>query len=147
MEQLLKEQPSEEFSEEEESALKANVMECIPNYMELDEDENNPSSESALNEEWQSDNSDGEIASECEECDSIFSHLEELRENLEREIGFDKFIEVYEKIKAIHEDEDENIDICSTIVQTVLGYEHKHLYAKILHLVMADGAYQEDNDE
>ncbi|KAM9579286.1 serine/threonine-protein kinase Nek1 isoform 7-T9 [Guaruba guarouba] len=148
MEQLLREQPSEEFSEEEESTLKANVIECITNGTELDEgDENNPSSESALNEEWQSDNSDGEIASECEECDSIFSHLEELRYNLEREIGFDKFIEVYEKIKAIHEDEDENIDICSSIVQSILGNEHKHLYAKILHLVMADGAYQEDNDE
>ncbi|XP_065550400.1 serine/threonine-protein kinase Nek1 isoform X5 [Lathamus discolor] len=148
MEQLLREQPSEEFSEEEESTLKANVIECITNGTELDEgDENNPSSESALNEEWQSDNSDGEIASECEECDSIFSHLEELRYNLECEIGFDKFIEVYEKIKAIHEDEDENIDICSSIVQNILGNEHKHLYAKILHLVMADGAYQEDNDE
>ncbi|NWS55171.1 NEK1 kinase, partial [Chunga burmeisteri] len=147
MEQLLREQPSEEFSEEEESStLKANVMECVTNGTELDEgDENNPSSESALNEEWQSDNSDGEIASECEEGDSIFSHLEELRYNLEREIGFDKFIEVYEKIKAIHEDEDENIDICSTIVQNILGNEHKHLYAKILHLVMADGAYQEGN--
>ncbi|NWU74141.1 NEK1 kinase, partial [Onychorhynchus coronatus] len=146
MEQLLREQPSEEFSEEEESTLKANVIECMTNGTELDEgDENNPSSESALNEEWQSDNSDGEIASECEECDSIFSHLEELRYNLEQEIGFDKLIEVYEKIKAILEDEDENIDICSTIVQTVLGNEHKHLYAKILHLVMADGAYQEGN--
>ncbi|NXJ93132.1 NEK1 kinase, partial [Corythaixoides concolor] len=146
MEQLLREQPSEEFSEEEESTLKANVIECVTHGTELDEgDENNPSSESALNEEWQSDNSDGEIASECEECDSIFSHLEELRYNLEQEIGFDKLIEVYEKIKAIHEDEDENIDICSTIVQTILGKEHKHLYAKILHLVMADGAYQEGN--
>ncbi|NXB82205.1 NEK1 kinase, partial [Donacobius atricapilla] len=146
MEQLLREQPSEELSEEEESTLKANAMECVTNGTELDEgDENNPSSESALNEEWQSDNSDGEIASECEECDSIFSHLEELRYNLEQEIGFDKLIEVYEKIKAILEDEDENIDICSTIVQTVLGNEHKHLYAKILHLVMADGAYQEGN--
>ncbi|XP_068043193.1 serine/threonine-protein kinase Nek1 isoform X10 [Anomalospiza imberbis] len=148
MEQLLREQPSEELSEEEESTLKANAMECITNGTELDEgDENNPSSESALNEEWQSDNSDGEIASECEECDSIFSHLEELRYNLEQEIGFDKLIEVYEKIKAILEDEDENIDVCSTIVQSVLGNEHKHLYAKILHLVMADGAYQEGNDE
>uniref|UniRef100_A0A8C3GWJ3 non-specific serine/threonine protein kinase n=1 Tax=Corvus moneduloides TaxID=1196302 RepID=A0A8C3GWJ3_CORMO len=101
MEQLLREQPSEELSEEEESTLKANAVECITNGTELDEaDENNPSSESALNEEWQSDNSDGEIASECEECDSIFSHLEELRYNLEQEIGFDKLIEVYEKIKV-----------------------------------------------
>ncbi|NWZ00670.1 NEK1 kinase, partial [Loxia curvirostra] len=146
MEQLLREQPGEELSEEEESTLKANAMECITNGTELDEgDENNPSSESALNEEWQSDNSDGEIASECEECDSIFSHLEELRYNLEQEIGFDKLIEVYEKIKAVLEDEDENIDVCSAVVQTVLGNEHKHLYAKILHLVMADGAYQEGN--
>ncbi|NWX82176.1 NEK1 kinase, partial [Nothoprocta pentlandii] len=146
MEQLLREQPSEEFSEEEESTLKASAIECITNGTELDEeDENNPSSESALNEEWQSDNSDGEIASECEECDSLFSHLEELRYNLEQEIGFDKFIEVYDKIKAIHEDEDENIAACSAIVQTILGNEHKHLYAKILHLVMADGAYQEGN--
>ncbi|XP_050829459.1 serine/threonine-protein kinase Nek1 isoform X9 [Serinus canaria] len=148
MEQLLREQPGEELSEEEETTLKANAMECITNGTELDEgDENNPSSESALNEEWQSDNSDGEIASECEECDSIFSHLEELRYNLEQEIGFDKLIEVYEKIKAVLEDEDENIDVCSAVVQTVLGNEHKHLYAKILHLVMADGAYQEGNDE
>ncbi|XP_048797864.1 serine/threonine-protein kinase Nek1 isoform X5 [Lagopus muta] len=147
MEQLLREQP-EELSEEEESTLKANVIKCMTNGTELDEaDENNPSSESALNEEWQSDNSDGDIASECEECDSVFSHLEELRYNLEQEIGFEKLIEVYNKIKAIHEDEDENIDICSSIVQTILGNEHKHLYAKVLHLVMADGAYQEDNDE
>uniref|UniRef100_G3URD7 non-specific serine/threonine protein kinase n=1 Tax=Meleagris gallopavo TaxID=9103 RepID=G3URD7_MELGA len=145
MEQLLREQP-EELSEEEESTLKANVIKCITNGTELDEaDENNPSSESALNEEWQSDNSDGDIASECEECDSVFSHLEELRYNLEQEIGFEKLIEVYNKIKAIHEDEDENIDICSSIVQTILGNEHKHLYAKVLHLVMADGAYQEGN--
>ncbi|KAL8207260.1 UNVERIFIED_CONTAM: Serine/threonine-protein kinase Nek1 [Gekko kuhli] len=143
MEQLLREQPSEEFSEEEEVTLKA---ECLANGTEVDEDDNNLSSESALNEEWHSDNSDGDNASECEEYDSVFSHLEELRCNLEQEIGFEKFIEVYDKLKAIHEDEDENIDICSTIVQTILGNEHKHLYAKILHLVMADGAYQEDND-
>ncbi|XP_054846378.1 serine/threonine-protein kinase Nek1 isoform X1 [Eublepharis macularius] len=143
MEQLLREQPSEEFSEEEEVTLK---VECLTNGTEVDEDDNNPSSESPLNEEWHSDNSDGDNASECEEYDSVFSHLEELRCNLEQEIGFEKFIEVYDKLKAIHEDEDENIDICSTIVQNILGNEHKHLYAKILHLVMADGAYQEDND-
>uniref|UniRef100_A0A6I8PAG4 non-specific serine/threonine protein kinase n=1 Tax=Ornithorhynchus anatinus TaxID=9258 RepID=A0A6I8PAG4_ORNAN len=143
MEQLLREQPSEEYSEEEETLLKASDGEPIINGPELDDDDNNPSSESALNEEWQSDNSDGDMASECEECDSVFSHLEELRFNLEQEIGFEKFIEVYDKIKAIHEDEDENIEICSTIVQSILGNEHQHLYARILYLVMADGAYQE----
>ncbi|XP_048365428.1 serine/threonine-protein kinase Nek1 isoform X4 [Sphaerodactylus townsendi] len=143
MEQLLREQPSEEFSEEEEVTLKA---ERLTNGTAGDEEDHNPSSEIALNEEWHSDNSDVDNASECAEYDSVFSHLEELRCSLEQEIGFEKFIEVYDKLKAIHEDEDENIDICSTIVQNILGNEHKHLYAKILHLVMADGAYQEDND-
>uniref|UniRef100_A0A5F8GAC0 non-specific serine/threonine protein kinase n=1 Tax=Monodelphis domestica TaxID=13616 RepID=A0A5F8GAC0_MONDO len=133
MEQLLRE-PSEEYSEPPNEESK------------LAEEEDNPSSESIINEEWHSDNSDGDITSECGDCDSVFNHLEELRLNLEQEIGFDKFIEVYDKIKAIHEDEDENIEICSTIVQNVLGSEHKHLYPKILHLVMADGAYQEGNN-
>lgn len=55
MEQLLREQPSEEFSEEELSTLKADTAARITNGTELDdEDDNNPSSESVLNEEWQS---------------------------------------------------------------------------------------------
>lgn len=29
------------------------------------------------------------------------------------------------------------------MVQNILGPEHQHLYPKILHLVMADGAYEE----
>ncbi|MBZ3874989.1 Serine/threonine-protein kinase Nek1 [Sciurus carolinensis] len=145
MEQLLREQPGEEYSEEEESILKNSDVEQTANGTDLADDDN-PSSESALNEEWHSDNSDGETTSECE-YDSVFNHLEELRLHLEQEMGFEKFFEVYEKIKVIHEDEDENIEICSTIVQNILGNEHQHLYAKILHLVMADGAYQEDNDE
>ncbi|XP_064441350.1 serine/threonine-protein kinase Nek1 isoform X9 [Mirounga angustirostris] len=142
MEQLLREQPGEEYSEEEESVLKNSDIEQTANGTDLADEDDNPSSESALNEEWHSDNSDGEITSECE-YDSVFNHLEELRLHLEQEIGFEKFFEVYEKIKAVHEDEDENIEICSTIVQDILGNEHEHLYAKILHLVMADGAYQE----
>uniref|UniRef100_A0A8D2ALD2 non-specific serine/threonine protein kinase n=1 Tax=Sciurus vulgaris TaxID=55149 RepID=A0A8D2ALD2_SCIVU len=141
MEQLLREQPGEEYSEEEESVLKNSDVEQTANGTDLADDDN-PSSESALNEEWHSDNSDGETTSECE-YDSVFNHLEELRLHLEQEMGFEKFFEVYEKIKVIHEDEDENIEICSTIVQNILGNEHQHLYAKILHLVMADGAYQE----
>lgn len=46
-------------------------------------------------------------------------------------------------LKAIHEDEDENIDLGSSLVLSILGTEHQHLYPNILHLVMADGAYQE----
>ncbi|XP_078222395.1 serine/threonine-protein kinase Nek1 isoform X11 [Callithrix jacchus] len=144
MEQLLREQPGEEYSEEEESVLKNSDVEPTANGTDVADEDDNPSSESALNEEWHSDNSDGETTSECE-YDSVFNHLEELRLHLEQEIGFEKFFEVYEKIKAVHEDEDENIEICSKIVQNILGNEHQHLYAKILHLVMADGAYQEES--
>uniref|UniRef100_A0A8D0RAN6 non-specific serine/threonine protein kinase n=2 Tax=Sus scrofa TaxID=9823 RepID=A0A8D0RAN6_PIG len=132
MEQLLREQPGEDSSDAEQAA----------NGPDAGDEDDNPSSGSALNEEWHSDNSDGEITSECE-YDSVFNHLEELRLHLEQEIGFEKFFEVYEKIKAVHEDEDENIEICSTVAEDLLGSEHQHLYAKILHLVMADGAYQE----
>ncbi|XP_075866850.1 serine/threonine-protein kinase Nek1 isoform X11 [Microcebus murinus] len=145
MEQLLREQPGE-YSEEEESTFKNSDVDQTGDGTDVAEEDDNPSSESALNEEWHSDNSDGEIASESE-YDSVFNHLEELRLHLEQEMGFEKFFEVYEKIKAVHEDEDENIEICSKIAQNILGNEHQHLYAKILHLVMADGAYQEDNDE
>ncbi|XP_072808891.1 serine/threonine-protein kinase Nek1 isoform X5 [Vicugna pacos] len=140
MERLLRE-PGDEDSEEERPALRSSGAGPGPG----DEDDN-PSSDSALHEAWHSDNSDGEVTSECE-YESVFNHLEELRLHLEQEMGFEKFFEVYEKIKAVHEDEDENIEICSTVVQNLLGHEHEHLYAKILHLVMADGAYQEDNDE
>ncbi|KAB1256006.1 Serine/threonine-protein kinase Nek1 [Camelus dromedarius] len=140
MERLLRE-PGDEDSEEERPALQSSGAGPGPG----DEDDN-PSSDSALHEAWHSDNSDGEVTSECE-YESVFNHLEELRLHLEQEMGFEKFFEVYEKIKAVHEDEDENIEICSTVVQNLLGNEHEHLYAKILHLVMADGAYQEDNDE
>ncbi|XP_066896166.1 serine/threonine-protein kinase Nek1 isoform X2 [Kogia breviceps] len=146
MEQLLREQRGEDDSEEEGPGLRTSDAERAADGTDAGDEDDSPSSESALNEEWHSDNSDGEITSECE-YDSVFNHLEELRLHLEQEIGFEKFFEVYEKIKAVHEDEDENIEICSTVVQKLLGNEHQHLYSKILHLVMADGAYQEDNDE
>lgn len=45
--------------------------------------------------------------------------------------------------QAIHEDEDESIELGSSLVLNILGTEHQHLYPNILHLVMADGAYQE----
>ncbi|XP_009292956.1 serine/threonine-protein kinase Nek1 isoform X9 [Danio rerio] len=119
----------------------------VTNGMEFEDDEEQNSSEAQLNEEWQSDGSEEEDDEELEQQDSIFSRLEELRLHLEQAMGFENFIQAYNKIKAIHEDEDENIAMGSSMVQNILGTEHQHLYPKILHLVMADGAYQEDNDE
>ncbi|XP_072534800.1 serine/threonine-protein kinase Nek1 isoform X3 [Salminus brasiliensis] len=118
----------------------------MSNGLDVAEDEDQ-SSERQLNEEWHSDDSEEEEESDSEQQDSIFSRLEELRCHLEQAMGFEHFIQAYNKIKAIHEDEDENIDMGSGMVQSILGTKHQHLYPKILHLVMADGAYQEDNDE
>ncbi|OCT99636.1 serine/threonine-protein kinase Nek1 isoform X1 [Xenopus laevis] len=159
MEQLLREEPTEDYCAEEGTHLnpeppagniEGNMESVIINGAEEEEEEDDghqPNGESVINEEWHSDDSCEDFASECDDGDSVFAHLEEMRFKLEQEIGFEKFIEVYNKIKAIHEDEDENIDSCSTVVENILGCEHQHLYPRILRLVMADGAYQEDNDE
>ncbi|KAA0708684.1 Serine/threonine-protein kinase [Triplophysa tibetana] len=119
--------------------------ELVNDGMEVEEDEEQNSSEGQLNEEWHSDDSEEEDDEELEQQDSIFSRLEELRCHLEQAMGFENFIQAYNKIKAIHEDEDENIEMVSSMVQSILGTQHQHLYPKILHLVMADGAYQEVN--
>ncbi|XP_018588652.1 serine/threonine-protein kinase Nek1 isoform X4 [Scleropages formosus] len=153
MERLLQEQPSEDYSEEDEAGFTSSPPEeeagesqaPISNGLGAEDDAH--SSESELNEEWHSDYSGEGEESDTDHQDSIFSRLEELRFKLEQDMGFECFIEAYNKIKAIHEDEDENIELGSSLLQSVLGREHQHLYPKILHLVMADGAYQEDNDE
>ncbi|XP_073500192.1 serine/threonine-protein kinase Nek1 isoform X2 [Phyllobates terribilis] len=154
MEQLLREESNEDYCGAEdainEDKNKMNEEEnndVEPEEADVEDEENQPSSESAINEEWHSDDSSEDFENEYDEGDSVFGHLEELRLKLEQEIGFEKFIEVYNKIKAIHEDEDENIDTCSTVMQNILGRDHLYLYPRILRLVMADGAYQEDNDE
>ncbi|XP_073712082.1 serine/threonine-protein kinase Nek1 isoform X2 [Misgurnus anguillicaudatus] len=121
--------------------------ELLTDGMDVEEDEEQNSSEGQLNEEWHSDDSEEDDDEDLEQQDSIFSRLEELRFNLEQAMGFENFIQAYNKIKAIHEDEDENIEMGSSMVQSILGTQHQHLYSKILQLVMADGAYQEDNDE
>ncbi|XP_040897088.1 serine/threonine-protein kinase Nek1 isoform X2 [Toxotes jaculatrix] len=147
------EEEEEEGEEEEEEEEDEECSNGSPGDEEAGElftngvGEENHSNNSQLNEEWHSDGSGEDQGGEAEHHDSIFSRLEELRFNLEQQMGFEKFIEAYNKIKAIHEDEDENIDLGSSLVFGILGTEHQHLYPNILHLVMADGAYQEDNDE
>ncbi|KAM9530188.1 uncharacterized protein ACWYII_042017 isoform 1-T3 [Salvelinus alpinus] len=88
------------------------------------EEEEHHSSESQLHEEWKKRSTTAVRASSMKngnqttvvrrrmlKLNSIYSRLEELRLNLEQEIGFENFIEAYNKIKAIHEVEDENIDM------------------------------------
>ncbi|KAH0502493.1 Serine/threonine-protein kinase Nek1 [Microtus ochrogaster] len=90
MEQLLREQPGDEYSEEDDLALKSSEVERTARGTDAADEDDNPSSYN---------NSDGETASECE-YDSVFNHLEELRLHLEQEMGFEKLFEVYEKVKV-----------------------------------------------
>ncbi|XP_029684564.1 serine/threonine-protein kinase Nek1 isoform X2 [Takifugu rubripes] len=135
---------ADEDEEEEDDGDKEEAEEeDCSNGSPAEEDHSN---NSQLNEEWHSDGSGEDQCAEAPYHDSIFSRLEELRFNLEQQMGLEKCIQAYNKIKAIHEDEDENIDQGSSLVLSILGTEHQHLYPNILHLVMADGAYQEGND-
>ncbi|XP_072246110.1 serine/threonine-protein kinase Nek1 isoform X2 [Leuresthes tenuis] len=141
------EEGEEEDEEEEECSTGSPGDEEAGELLSNGVGEDHHSNNKQLNEEWQSDGSGEDQSGEAEHHDSIFSRLEELRFNLEQQMGFEKFIEAYNKIKAIHEDEDESIELASSLVLNILGTAHQHLYPNILHLVMADGAYQEDNDE
>lgn len=53
-----------------------------------------------LNPSWPTDGSGEDQSAEAVFQDSIFSRLEELRFNLEQKMGFEKFIEAYNKIKV-----------------------------------------------
>ncbi|PIK61216.1 putative serine/threonine-protein kinase Nek1 [Apostichopus japonicus] len=81
-----------------------------------------------------------------EDSESVFFRLEESRMELERQLGCDNFLKAYKAVQAIHEDEDENIEEGTMMVRDILGWSKQHLYTKILQLVMADGAYTEDNE-
>lgn len=54
-----------------------------------------------LNPSWPTDGSAEDQSAEAAYHDSIFSRLEELRFNLEQQMGFEKFIEAYNKIKVL----------------------------------------------
>ncbi|XP_038057121.1 serine/threonine-protein kinase Nek1-like isoform X3 [Patiria miniata] len=97
-----------------------------------------------INEDW--DSGDGTDGEEDRDGESLFSRLEESRLQLEKELGCETFIKAYKSIQAIHEDEDEDIEQGTKVIGSILGKEQEHLYTKILQLVMADGAYTEDND-
>uniref|UniRef100_A0A8C5BCH7 non-specific serine/threonine protein kinase n=1 Tax=Gadus morhua TaxID=8049 RepID=A0A8C5BCH7_GADMO len=129
--------------EEVEDLLTNGVEEEEEEEQQEEEEEEEHSRNSQLNEEWHSDSSGEEAEQQQQHQDSIFSRLEELRFKLEQLMGFENFIEAYNKIKAIHEDEEESIELGSSLVLSILGTQHQHLYPNILHLVMADGAYQE----
>ncbi|CAH8561103.1 unnamed protein product [Schistosoma curassoni] len=77
--------------------------------------------------------------------DTQFFRLEQMRADLEEELGFELLIKAYNVIQALQEDEDETITESEQIVTNVLGEEKTRIYYdRILQLVLADGAYMDD---
>lgn len=100
-------------------------------------------------EAWESDDDDDDddvVHQADEDEDDMFCRLEESRLQLERELGCEKFMKAYKTVQACYEDEDDSIADGSKLVTHILGERKEHLYDKIVQLVMADGAYTEDND-
>ncbi|CAH1777895.1 unnamed protein product [Owenia fusiformis] len=96
-------------------------------------------------EDWDSDDTD-EGQGDIDDEDDRFCRLEESRIELENALGENTFIKAYKTVQAIHEDEDESLEECGKLVTKILGDGKEQYYTKILQLVMADGAYTEDND-
>ncbi|XP_023219561.1 serine/threonine-protein kinase Nek1-like [Centruroides sculpturatus] len=76
----------------------------------------------------------------------IFGHLEELRLELENELGLATFVQAYREMQACHEDEEASISEGIEQVHMILGSGKEYLTARILQLVMAEGIYTEGND-
>ncbi|CAH8856737.1 unnamed protein product [Trichobilharzia szidati] len=90
-------------------------------------------------------NNPHEINGENHLENSQFLRLEQMRADLEEELGFELLIKAYNVIQALQEDEDETITESEQIVTNVLGEEKTKLYYdRILQLVLADGVYMDD---
>lgn len=136
-----------EFLDEDEDEDMASLRANLENALQIgpvSSDENKSDSDN-----WESD--DDDVSSNGDDSDvsdteSVFSRLEANREELEAELGFAEFMKAYKYIQAIHEDENDEIKDCERRIRAILGDKHDKLYPRILQLVMADGAYCEDNN-
>lgn len=74
-----------------------------------------------------------------------FGRLEEMRMQLEEQLGVEKLVEVYQAIQQLQEDDDGNIEDGAKVALQLLGPSKQHLFPKIFQLVMSDSVFQEDN--
>ncbi|XP_059158422.1 serine/threonine-protein kinase Nek1-like [Physella acuta] len=74
-----------------------------------------------------------------------FGRVEQLRAELESDIGLEKLVQVYEIIKKMQEDDSGTLGQGSNIAIEILGPSKEQLFPKIFQLVMADIAFNEDN--
>ncbi|BFZ14506.1 hypothetical protein BsWGS_17545 [Bradybaena similaris] len=98
----------------------------------------------ALTLDLENDDSDNETTFGDDSDDSDrFGRLEELRKNLELELGMEKLLEVYQTVQKLQEDEEGNIEDDAKLALQLLGSEKQHLFPKIFQLVMSDIAFTE----
>nr|XP_018673030.1 serine/threonine-protein kinase Nek1-like isoform X2 [Ciona intestinalis]XP_026696330.1 serine/threonine-protein kinase Nek1-like isoform X1 [Ciona intestinalis] len=121
------------------------VSDDVDNNVSDDNDDIDEVNDDVISENGDWDSASDVSSEEPSETESIFCRLEHSREELERELGMEAFLKAYRYIQAIHEDEDESVSECEDRVRSLLGARHDDVYQRILQLVMADGAYCEDN--
>ncbi|RUS85205.1 hypothetical protein EGW08_007031 [Elysia chlorotica] len=72
-----------------------------------------------------------------------FGRLEEMRMQLEEQLGVEKLVEVYQAIQQLQEDDDGNMEDGAKVALQLLGPSKQHLFPKIFQLVMSDSVFQE----
>ncbi|XP_033608128.1 uncharacterized protein LOC111866412 isoform X2 [Cryptotermes secundus] len=77
------------------------------------------------------------------EDETIFSHIEEWRMNLEHELGVENFLHAYRKLQLLHETGVNKEDW--QMVNKLLGENKAHLVIQVWQLVLADGIYSEED--
>lgn len=78
------------------------------------------------------------ISLRSESPKSVFTCLEEVRVNLETDLGLDCFMKGYEYVQDVQEQEDKELD--KNEVMAVLETENEHHYHMLLRLVLGDAS-------
>ncbi|KAJ9592847.1 hypothetical protein L9F63_015490 [Diploptera punctata] len=96
----------------------------------------------SLGSTWHLDESGQAVTYEEE---TLFSHIEVLRMELEQELGVDQFLRIYRQFQEIHE----TVSMADEAWQAatkILGPENTHLVGRVWQLVLADGIYNDENN-
>lgn len=95
-----------------------------------------------LNKDNNDDDEDDEFFEDAlSSCSNdTFSKIEELRIELEQEMGEEKFCQAYTDIRQLHEGEEDTFEPTDDQIKKIVG-DKKELYNRVLSLLFAEGAF------
>ncbi|XP_072294768.1 uncharacterized protein [Eucyclogobius newberryi] len=111
-------------------------------YEEEEAEEDDAEEEETEEEETEEEETEEEINEEYESEPVLIR----VRNFLVERMGFEKFTEVYNNLKALIVEEDENLlNLSPTLVLSIFGPEHQDLFMSTRHLVLCDWAVRRDD--